>query len=162
MNSSSVPWRDFEARARELAGAGQRLLEDAPGVPGVAYLATVGSDTTPRIHPFIPAVVAGELCAFVIESPKQRDLERTGRFAIHSRLAANDESFSCAGRSLRIDAHDQRATAARHMPYTDIDEHHLLYQFHLSRALWTTWKTPTSPVYRTWNHDHPHASRTET
>ena len=39
---------------------------------------------------------------------------------------------------------------ARCMPYGDIDERHVLYEFDLERALWTTWITPTRPDYRRW------------
>jgi hypothetical protein len=88
VDRASVSWSEFEALAPELARAGKRLLEEEPGVPGVAFLATVGRDGSPRIHPFIPAVLDGDLWAFLIDSPKQRDLDRTWRFAIHSRLYA--------------------------------------------------------------------------
>ncbi len=126
------------------------MFEDAPGVPGVAFLATVGYDSTPRIHPFIPAVFDSRLWAFVIESPKQRDLDRSGAYAIHSRLGEHDESFSIAGSAVRRDGIDVRRRIAEVMPYDDIDEHHLLYEFALARALWTTWTTPTNPVYHRW------------
>lgn len=119
-------------------------------MPGVAFLATVGLDGLPRIHPFIPAVLDRDLWAFVIESPKQRDLERTRRFAIHSLLGPKDESFSCAGGSHRVDDQAIRSTVAAAMPFSEIDDHHILYELRLARALWTTWKTPTSPEHRTW------------
>ena len=134
----------------QLAAAGKRLLEDKPGVPGVAFLGTVGIDGVPRIHPFIPAVHHEGLWAFVIESPKQLDLDRSGRFAIHSRLGPSDESFYCAGSARRVDTDDIRSAVAVGMPFSDIDDHHVLYEFRIVKALWTTWTTPTSPVHRTW------------
>lgn len=118
----------------------------------MAFLGTVGSDGSPRIHPFIPAVLEGDLWAFVIQSPKQRDLDRAARFAIHCRRRANDEWFFCGGGSLWVDVEDARSRVAGVMPYTDIDDRHLLDQFRLSKALWTTWPTPTSPVHRGWVH----------
>ena len=36
------------------------------------------------------------------------------------------------------------------MPYDDLDEDHGLYEFGVEHALWTTWTTPSSPVYRRW------------
>jgi hypothetical protein len=36
------------------------------------------------------------------------------------------------------------------MPYDDVDDNHGLYEFAIVRALWTTWTTPPSPVYRRW------------
>ena len=145
-----MSWGAFEAAAPELAAAAQRLLEDGPGVPGVAFLATVGRDGAPRIHPFIPAVVEGDLWAFVIESPKLRDLDRTGKFGLHSRLGDDDESFFCSGDATRADDEATRARVAPAMPFTDIDERHHLRRFTVARALWTRWTTPTTPVHRSW------------
>jgi hypothetical protein len=143
-------WASFEAAAPEVAGAGRQLLEDTPGVPGVAFVGTVGLDGLPRIHPFIPAVADGGLWAFVIVGPKRRDLDRTGKFAINSRLGELDESFFCAGNALRVGGEGVRARIAVAMPYDDIDDQHVLYEFRIAKALWTTWSTPTSPVHRRW------------
>jgi hypothetical protein len=150
MDLVAGPWASFAASAPDVAKAGLRLLEDEPGVPGVAFLATTGPTGLPRIHPFIPAVVNGQLWAFVIESPKQRDLDRTQRFAMHSRLGPKDESFYCAGSARRVDGDDTRAAVGAAMPFSDIDDRHVLYEFLVARALWTAWTTPTSPVHRTW------------
>jgi hypothetical protein len=146
-----VSWSEFAAMAPELARAGQRLLEDAPGTPGLAFLATVGADERPRMHPFVPALVDGGLWAFVILSPKQRDLDRDGWYAMHSRPARDDESFLVAGRAIRADDQHLRAAIGESMPYSDIDERHVLYEFRIDRALWTVWTTPTEPVHRKWN-----------
>ncbi len=146
----AVSWSEFESNAPEVARAGQRLLEDAPGTPGLAFLATVGSDRRPRMHPFVPAVVGGGLWAFVILSPKQRDLDRDGWYAMHSRPARDDESFFAAGRAVRVDDDHVRIAIAECMPYSNIDELHILYELRIDRALWTTWTTPTQPVHRKW------------
>jgi hypothetical protein len=143
-------WRDFEAAAPVIARAGRALLEDAPGVPGVAFLATVGAGSRPRMHPFIPAIVDGRLWAFVIVSPKQRDLERDGWYAIHSRLGASDESFFVAGGACRIDDIPLRSLVGESMPYGGIDDRHVLYEFGIDRAMWTTWTTPTMPDHHHW------------
>lgn len=147
-----VPWGDFESAAPEIAKAGRRLLEDAPEVAGVAFLATVGADARPRLHPFIPAVIDGRLWAFVVVSPKQRDLERDGWYAIHSRLGTDDESFFVAGWAFRADDDRTRSLVGRNMPYGGIDDRHVLYEFRIDRAVWTTWTTPTSPVHHHWRY----------
>jgi hypothetical protein len=40
------------------------------------------------------------------------------------------------------------------MPYDDADERHLLYEFEIERALWTTWESfqqpGMRPVHRVW------------
>ena len=102
------------------------------------------------MHPFIPAIVDGRLWAFVIVSPKQRDLDRTGEYAIHSRLGPNDESFFVSGRAHRVEDEQQRSLVGEAMPYDDIDERHVLYEFRIDRALSTTWTTPTNPRHRHW------------
>ena len=38
--------------------------------------------------------------------------------------------------------HLGRSPAGGHMPFSDIDDHHLLYEFRIDRALWTEWTTP--------------------
>jgi hypothetical protein len=150
-----ITWSDFEGVAPEIAGAGRRLLEDRPSVPGAAFLGTVGSDGRPRVHPFVPAIVDGRLWAFVIDSPKRRDLDRAGGYAIHSVLGADDESFLVGGTACRTDDPAHRTRVAERMPYTDIDEHHVLYEFRIDRALWTAWRTPTSPVHHKWRLTNP-------
>ena len=143
-------WRDIEQAAPAIALAGQRLLEDATGRPDAAFLATVNRDGLPRVHPFVPAIVDGALYAFIMSSPKRQDLDRTGAYAIHSFLGAEDESFFVSGHARRVNDEHAWATVAAHMPYDDVDEQHGLYEFGVERALWTTWTTPSSPVYRHW------------
>jgi hypothetical protein len=60
----------------------------------------------------------------VTESPKQGDLDRSGSVAIHSRLGVDDESFSCAGSTFRVEAAAVRAAVAGAMPYDDVDDQH--------------------------------------
>jgi hypothetical protein len=105
------------------------------------------------MHPFIPAVVDGRLWAFVIVSPKQRDLDRTGQYSIHSLLGPADESFFVSGAATREETEGLRTTVAGAMPYGDIDARHVLYEFGIDRALWTMWTTPTSPVHHRWTAD---------
>ena len=143
-------WRELEDAAPDIAGAGRRLLEDPSGTPGVAFLATVSIDGCPRLHPFVPAIVDRALYAFIIASPKRRDLDRDGAYAVHSRLGDNDESFFVAGHARRVDGELQRARVADRMPYDDVDDNHVLYEFSIARTLWTTWTSPTRPVYRSW------------
>jgi hypothetical protein len=150
MTGAGVSWSEFSAAAPEIARAGQRLVEEAPGVPGVAFLATVGVDGRPRLHPFVPAVVRGGLWAFVVRSPKQRDLDRDGGYAIHSVLGAHDESFFVSGRAIVTNDEARRAVVGAAMPFDGIDDNHILYEFRIDRALWTEWTTPTTPVHHRW------------
>ena len=106
VDASGVTWGELEAAAPEVAAAGRRLLEDAPGVPGAAFLGTVGADGTPRIHPFIPAVAGGALWAFVVDGPKQRDLQRNGHYALHSETCPpprEDDGFYVTGTATLVE-----------------------------------------------------------
>jgi hypothetical protein len=75
-------WGDFAAAAPRLAGRARALLEQYG--PGLAYLATIRSDGGPRVHPVAPVIAGAGLFCFVLPSPKRRDLERDGRYALHS------------------------------------------------------------------------------
>jgi hypothetical protein len=75
-------WSEFAADEPRLAD-GIRVLMQQYG-PGFGYLATVRADGGPRIHPVSPVITDEGLFCFVIDSPKRRDLERDGRYALHS------------------------------------------------------------------------------
>jgi len=120
-------------------------------VPTVAFLATTSSTGRPRIHPFIPLVLDGQLWAFILDtSPKRRDLDRDGQYAIHARLGPKDEQFTVSGVARHTADPTLRAAVGAAMSYDDIDEHHILYAFDIDTALWTTWTTPTEPVHHRW------------
>jgi len=79
---------------------------------------TMSASERPRMCPFIPAIVDGALSAFVIESPKQRALERAspagasgerGQLAIHAHLRPDNEQFLASGLARRVDDLEARA-----------------------------------------------------
>lgn len=142
-------WADFEREAPQIAEAGRRLL------PEVSFLATVSAGGRPRVHPFCPAVVAGRLWGFILEgSPKRRDVDANGHFAIHALPGPEDEEFYVAGSAEPVVNGALRAAVLSAMPYDDADDSHLLYAFDPSRALWTTWenfqKPGMRPVHQVW------------
>ncbi|MEV1333648.1 pyridoxamine 5'-phosphate oxidase family protein [Micromonospora costi] len=75
-------WSEFAADEPRLAD-GIRVLMQQYG-PGFGYLATVRADGGPRVHPVSPVITDEGLYCFIIDSPKRRDLERDGRYALHS------------------------------------------------------------------------------
>lgn len=75
-------WLEFVAAEPRLAEAVRALLLQYG--PGLAYLATVRADGGPRVHPVSPVITDDGLFCFVVDSPKRRDLERDGRYALHS------------------------------------------------------------------------------
>jgi hypothetical protein len=94
-------WSEFALAAPRLADAVRRLLHQYG--PGLGYLATVRADGGPRVHPVSPVVFDGGLYCFVIASPKRSDLERDGRYALHSFPAesSEDEAY-LTGRAIRV------------------------------------------------------------
>lgn len=90
-------WSEFAAAEPRLAGVIRSLMQQYG--PGLGYLATVRPDGGPRVHPVSPVITDDGLYCFVIDSPKRRDLERDGRYALHSFPAeeSDDEAY-LAGR----------------------------------------------------------------
>jgi hypothetical protein len=90
-------WNEFAALRPDLAEPGRALLYQV-GV-GLAYLATTRPDGGPRVHPMCPVITERGAFAFIVPSPKQRDLLRDGRYALHSfPCQDNEDAFNCAGR----------------------------------------------------------------
>jgi hypothetical protein len=75
-------WSEFVAASPRLAEAIRGLVHQYG--QGLGYLATVRADGGPRVHPVSPVITDEGLFCFVIDSPKRRDLEQDGRYALHS------------------------------------------------------------------------------
>ena len=107
-------WRDFASAAPELAAKGRDVLYRTGH--GEALLVTVRGEDTPQVHPISIGIVDGGLYAFILPSPKLRDLEQDGRYALHAYFdptAPNE--FLVRGHVRRVDA----ATRARLAPGWD-------------------------------------------
>jgi hypothetical protein len=82
-------WATFTAQAPELSQfVRERFDDDATG--RLSFLATVRADGGPRVHP-VKVFVAGDH-AWVFMwggSPKGADLQRDGRFALHTAVTPN-------------------------------------------------------------------------
>ena len=75
-------WGEFAAQDSALASAIRTLI--CQYGPGLAYLATIRPDGGPRIHPVSPVITTTGLYCFVLPSPKRHDLDRDGRYSLHS------------------------------------------------------------------------------
>ncbi len=141
-------WAEFADARPDLAQCGRDLMlieqPDAPGPAGLAYLATVRRDGSPRVHPISPAILDGRLYAFVIKTTgKAGDLRRDGRYALHSwpkpfaEDGFDDEEFMISGRANPVvdgSLHERVATAVGDRPETgDVYELLLERAFHKSR-----------------------------
>jgi Pyridoxamine 5'-phosphate oxidase len=84
-----MTWRDLEAGAPEIARLGAERLERV----GLALLATLRNDGSPRINPVEPHIVDGQLVfAAMRRTTKARDLSRDPRCFLHSVVSDPDGS----------------------------------------------------------------------
>ena len=94
-------WREFQEQRPDLAAAGRDLLYRV-GV-GLAFLATVRPDGGPRLNPMCPLLADDRVFAFIVPGPKCRDLERDGRYAMHSfPCDDNEDAFMVTGDATRV------------------------------------------------------------
>ncbi len=106
-----VTWGEFATRAPEIAGKGRGLLYRTGH--GEALLVTVRGDDPPRVHPVSVAVVNDGLYAFVLPSPKLRDLEQDGRYALHAHFDPQvPREFLVRGRVRPVDEGTRAGLAA--------------------------------------------------
>jgi hypothetical protein len=143
-------WRELEVADPELAAAARELLA-VPGF-GFGYLATVGSDGAPRIHPINVVWADGRLHAFIVPSPKLDDIRRDGRYALHSTGSADvDDELAIRGRARLIADPVRRAAAVAACPFTP-GEDHVLVELDLEHVLWGRYEPRGvfPPRYRRW------------
>jgi hypothetical protein len=136
-------WGELSRQRPELTEGGRQLLYQH-GV-GLAFLATIRPDAGPRLHPFCPLLTTDGMFGFIIPSPKQRDLRRDGRFAVHSfPTPDNEDAFYVTGvcevvgdAGQRQDLGDQFVSerAQLSVPFPADDD--LFVQFRLSTCLLT-------------------------
>ncbi len=127
---------------------------------GLAFLATTRADGGPRVHPMCPLLTQGELYAFIVPSPKQRDLNRDGRYALHSFPADdNEDAFYITGRVRRVadsettDALASQFAAERGMmePPADLEAWELVaFDIESSLLTRTTGHGDPSPKHTVW------------
>jgi hypothetical protein len=126
-------WSEFAAAEPELASSIQALVHQYG--PGLGYLATVRADGGPRVHPVSPVITDGGLYCFVVDSPKRNDLDRDGRYALHSFPpdTSNDEAYLSGRARVVTDSGlvRQLATRMRATPTADWR----LYEFTVDVAL---------------------------
>ena len=146
-------WQEFAEVRPELAQLGHDLLYQF-GI-GLAFLATVRKDGGPRLHPICPLIYDGHLFVFVLgHSPKRYDLLRDGRYALHTFPPKdNDDEFYCTGKATLVSDQALRQVVAEQAQH-DVRDDEVLFEFHIERALHTTWENPrqpnTRPIHTKW------------
>jgi hypothetical protein len=144
-----VDWAEFASAEPDLAAIGARLFGR-----GIAYLGTVSQAGAPRVHPVTPIFSADSLMISVTdESPKRRDFDRDGRFALHALPGDDDEEFYLTGSVARIDDAARKAAAHHDAIFTPRDADPL-YELRIEVCLWSRWENVGQPdthaVRRVW------------
>ncbi|WP_179136715.1 pyridoxamine 5'-phosphate oxidase family protein [Candidatus Entotheonella palauensis] len=148
-----LTWQEFSDVRPDLAEAGRALLYQFD--IGLAFLATVRRDGGPRLHPVCPLIHDGHLLVFVVgNSPKRYDLQRDGRYALHTFPPSdNDDEFYCTGSAVSVSEPALRQAMAEQAKH-DVQDHEILFELRLERALHTTWENPrqpnTRPIHMKW------------
>jgi len=151
-----VTWAEFSAAAPDLAAEGRRQLYRRG--EGEAMLATVREEEPPRIHPINVGIVGDRLYAFLLRSAKRLDLERDGRFALHSHQDPSaPNEFLVRGRAQRVLDGAVLSTVAAAWYFT-VDESYHLFELSIETALaglraadewpprYTSWAAPSAPL----------------
>jgi hypothetical protein len=98
-----ITWTEFERCQPALAGAGRRQFYQF-GI-GLAFLATIRPDGGPRLHPVCPVISPAGLHLLIKAGPKQQDLRRDRRYALHSEACPpprHDDGFAVNGRAQEV------------------------------------------------------------
>jgi len=154
-------WHEFEESSPRLAARGREILYNF-GVP-LGYLATVRRDAGPRVHPFCPILHGGRLFGLIGPSPKQRDLLRDGRYAIHSfPLPDRDDEFYLNGTATpRDDASLCHAVRTSYLATGGgSDGSERLFEFDIDHVLLSTYRKRGEPdnwppLYEKWHARRP-------
>ncbi|MCC7450757.1 MAG: pyridoxamine 5'-phosphate oxidase [Anaerolineae bacterium] len=140
-------WQAFASAEPELAAFGEQRLKNGP-----AYLATVGADGSPRVHPVTPILGAGHLFLFMEPtSPKGHDLQRGSGYALHCSVGDNTGGageFYVMGHAVLTPDPALRALAAQY-GYPPKD-HYILFELSVESAFSTIYPDSGKPVRQHW------------
>jgi hypothetical protein len=99
MTDRLARWSDLERVRPDLAERGRAIFFNF-GV-GLGFLATIRADGGPRVHPISPVITRGGLYGLILPGPKRDDLQRDGRYALHTETIPppnQDDGFYITGR----------------------------------------------------------------
>ena len=147
----AISWGEFVDLEPELARFGAERLTGAP-----AYLATVRRSGAPRVHPVTPILSRVGLYLFMEPtSPKGRDLEERGWFALHNGVPDNAGSggeFYLSGRGLAVEDIDVWSEVADSASYTPADRY-VLFELVISEARCNGYGDVALPATQKWSID---------
>jgi general stress protein 26 len=136
-----MSWHALELEAPEIARLGRDRLERA----GIALLATLREDGSPRMNPVEPHVVDGHLLfAAMARTPKARDLVRDPRCALHSAVSdpeGSEGELKLAGRAEVVDDAGLREQPPDAWWVGRPPEQARVFALLIARAAFVTWDT---------------------
>ena len=151
-------WAEFVAARPDLADAGAQLLYQF-GV-GLGFLATTRADGAPRVHPMCPILTSDRIFSFIVPSPKQQDLRRDGRYAMHSfPCPDNEDAFYVTGAARLVEDEGVRDALGRQFveersqfPVARPADENALFEFGIETCMVTrtTGHGDPSPVHTVW------------
>jgi|SRR5215467_1183449 len=137
----SVIWSVFREDVPVLADFGQQRLQGR-----IAYLATIRTDGSPRVHPVSPIVAQDRLFVYMEPtSPKVHDLRRDPRYAMHAAVedhAGGQGEFFVRGDAVEIpdaSARDQVFEHARAIGRHPLDRY-ILFELGVAEVMATTYE----------------------
>lgn len=143
-----MSWQELEQGNPDLADFGFRRFAG-----GVAYLATIRKDGSPRVHPVTPIIGQGHLFVFMEPtSPKGHDLRRDGRYTLHSAVGGSGGEggeFYITGQARFVEDSELRSLAAAHASYEPAARY-ILFELHLESAASTVYENG-EPIRQAWN-----------
>ena len=141
-------WKEFADADPALAEAGSNQLFQY-GV-GLAFLATVRRDGSPRLHPVCPVLSGSHLYILVTpSSPKRMDLQRDGRYSLQAfpqDRPDSDEFYLSGIAHLVKDSDINSAVLADAKHHASADE--IPFELLIERAMLTTWDGFGTSEYR--------------
>ena len=115
-------------------------------------MATEREDAGLLLHPVCPVNYADGLYAFVVPSPKRADLQRDGRYALHSYPPEEvDDEFCVTGRATEVQDPGVRAEVAEAY-HDEVGEGWSLFAFDIERCLHAKYRHRGDwpPTYTKW------------
>lgn len=143
-----MSWKDLRTASAELAEFGKMRYAG-----GVAYLATIKADGSPRVHPVTPIIGPDDLFLFMEPtSPKGHDLRRDGRYALHSAVENSDGGggeFLLTGSAHLVTSPEIRQVASSYASYTPADRY-ILFNLDIETAASTIYDDHGQAHRRRW------------
>jgi hypothetical protein len=143
-----MSWKALNLAFPKLADFGRQRF-----TKGVAYLATVKKDGSPRVHPVTPILGEEQLFLFMEPtSPKGHDLRRDGRYALH--CSVEDSSggageFLVTGTADFVQDAESRNLAIQAASY-EVADRYVLFELGVDYAFSTRYDEDGNPVRTHW------------